>query len=54
MPKETKILVEKRLQSFLEHCKMKRQKSRMDVYMENLKSISNNNKRFMIWMKKMF
>ena len=41
MPKETKILVEKRLQSFLEHCKMKRQKSRMDVYMENLKSVSN-------------
>ena len=29
------------MQLFLEHCKFKRQKSRMDVYMENLKLISN-------------
>ena len=41
VPIETKVLLEKRLQGFLEHCKLKRQKSRMDVYMENLKTISN-------------
>ena len=41
MPIETKVLLEQRLQGFLEHCKLKRQKSRMDVYMENLKTISN-------------
>ena len=36
MPMETKVLVEKRMQFFLEHC----QKSRMDVYMDNLKAVS--------------
>ena len=41
MPTQTKSLLEKRMQLFLEHCKFKRQKSRMDVYMENLKLISN-------------
>ena len=41
MPMDTKVLVEKRLQCFLEHCKMRRLKSRMDVYMENLKTVSN-------------
>ena len=41
MPTQTKIMLEKRMQIFLEHCKFKRQKSRMDVYMENLKLVSN-------------
>jgi hypothetical protein len=41
MPIGTKVLLEKRLQGFLEHCKLRRQKSRMDVYMENLKTVSN-------------
>ena len=41
MPTHTRILLEKRMQIFLEHCKLKRQKSRMDVYMENLKLVSN-------------
>ena len=43
MPMHTKValLVEKRFQCFLEHCKLKRLKSRMDVYMENLKTVSN-------------
>ena len=40
MPTNTTVL-EKRMQIFLEHCKFKRQKSRMDVYMENLKMVSN-------------
>ena len=37
----TKVLLEKRMQIFLEHCKFKRQKSSMDVYMEHLKMVSN-------------
>ena len=41
MPMETQVLVGKRLECFLEHCKMRRLKSRMDVYMENLKTVSN-------------
>ena len=44
MPTQTKVLLEKRMQIFFEHCKFKRQKSRMDVYMESLKLISNNYK----------
>ena len=40
MPTHTKILVEKRMQFFLEHCQNKRNKSRVDVYMDNLKVVS--------------
>ena len=40
MPLHTKNLVEKRMQFFLEHCHNKRKKSRMDVYMDNLKAVS--------------
>ena len=40
MPTQTKILVEKRMQFFLEHFQNKRNKSRVDVYMDNLKAVS--------------
>ena len=40
-PWKQKFWWKKRLQCFLEHCKMRRLKSRMDVYMENLKTVSN-------------
>ena len=40
MPTHTKILAEKRMQFFLEHCQNKRNKSRVDVDMDNLEALS--------------
>jgi len=41
MPRHLKIRLNKRMTCFLEHLVKKKQKSRVDVYMEHLKKISN-------------
>ena len=41
MPKNLRMKVNKRMTYFMEHISKKKQKSRVDVYMEHLKQISN-------------
>ena len=41
MPRDLKMRVGKRMTFFMEHLSKKKQKSRVDVYMDSLKQISN-------------